>query len=86
VTVLKSKKTLAQEYAEFAAGVIPKDAPQVQQVEMRRAFYAGASSMFYLMTGQLDKDKEPTDDDVLYVESLSKEIEQFARNLSDGRA
>jgi predicted secreted protein len=38
-------KTIEQRWREFSERVIPRDAPQVQHQEMRRAFYAGFTSM-----------------------------------------
>lgn len=83
---LRERRTLADEWAEFSRAVMPKDAPEMQRVEMRRAWYAGAAAMFGLMTGGLDADHEPTDLDVAYVESLAQEIEAFSREIARGKA
>jgi hypothetical protein len=83
---LRERRALGDEWREYLTRIMPKDAPEVQRVETRRAYYAGASSMFFLMTGGLDADHEPTDLDVAYVESLHQELQQFARDLGEGRA
>jgi hypothetical protein len=83
---LRDRRSLADEWAEFSRLIVPRNAPEVQRVEMRRAWYAGAAAMFGLMTGGLDADHEPTDLDVAYVESLSEEIETFSRDLARGKA
>lgn len=83
---LRERRTLADEWRDFARQVVPQGAPDVQRVEMRRAWYAGAAAMFGLMTGGLDADHEPTDLDVAYVESLSQELAAFGRDLNRGRA
>lgn len=83
---LCERLSLAQEWDQFARTILPKGAPEVQRVETRRAFYAGAGAMFGLLTGGLDADHEPTDLDVAYVESLSVEIQAFAAALARGEA
>lgn len=40
--------TIADEWDEFAKHVVPPDAPDVQRVEMRVAFYAGATALLWL--------------------------------------
>lgn len=37
--------SIAAWWDDFAARVLPEDAPEVQRVEMRRAFYAGVASL-----------------------------------------
>ena len=83
---LRERRALADEWKEYATRIMPKGAGQTQHVETRRAFYAGAAAMFGLMTGGLDADKEPTDLDVAYVESLNQELKQFLRDLDTGAA
>ena len=83
---LRERRSLADEWREFERAVMPKGAPQVQRVEMRRAWYAGAAMMFSLMTGGLDADSEPTDLDVAYLSSLHREIAAFSDDLGRGKA
>lgn len=83
---LRERCSLAQEWDQFARNILPPNASEVQRVETRRAFYAGAATMFGLMTGGLDADHEPTDLDVAYVESLNQEIAAFSRDLAEGNA
>lgn len=83
---LRERRSIAEEYAEFAAAVLPSAAGEVQRTETRRAYYAGAASMFALMTGGLDKDHEPTELDVAYIQSLYEEIVAFSQALADGTA
>jgi hypothetical protein len=86
VIPLRERRTLYDEWFEFARQCIPEQAPEVQRVEMRRAFYAGAAVLFSLVTGGLDADKEPTDLDVAYLESLNQELKLYSQDLSDGKA
>lgn len=85
VIPLRERVTLAQEWDQFARTLLAH-AGIVQRVEMRRAFYAGAASMFTLLTGGLDADHEPTALDLAYVESLNQETVAFARDIAEGRA
>ena len=83
---LRERRALADEWTEFERAVMPKGAPTVQRVEMRRAWYAGAAMMFALMTGGLDEDHEPTDLDVAYLSSLHRELAAFSDDLGRGKA
>jgi hypothetical protein len=83
---LRERRSLAEDWKEFARLVIPLGAPAMQVAEMRRSWYAGAASLFALVSGGLDADHEPTDLDVAYLESLNKELEQFARDIERGSA
>lgn len=83
---LRERRSLADEWRDFERRILPATAGPVQFVETRRAFYAGAQTMFNLVTGGLDADHEPTDLDVAYVESLFQEMQQFARAIAEGKA
>jgi hypothetical protein len=83
---LRERRSLSEEWSEFARLVIPDGASAMQVTEMRRAWYAGAASIFDLISGGLDEDHEPTDLDVAYLESLHQELKGFARDLQRGSA
>ena len=51
-------KILQKQWESFEKAVMPKGASLVQQQEMRRAFYAGASAMFGLVTDLGDDDAD----------------------------
>lgn len=80
---LRERRTLADEWKEFGVQVVPNGAPDVQRVEMQKAFYAGATIMFSLLTGGLDPHAEPTELDVAYVESLHQELQAFVKSLQE---
>jgi hypothetical protein len=61
----------------FRDGIIPKDAPQVQLLECKRAFYAGAYCFYNWNMVQLDEVSEVTDADLDRMETIVKELEQF---------
>lgn len=42
--------TVGEQWADYLRGVMPRGAPDVQIEECRRAFYAGALSMFHIVS------------------------------------
>lgn len=83
---LRERRTLDDEWKEFARQVIPAAASTRQIAEMRRAWYAGVATMFSLMTWGLDPEREPTDLDVEYLENLHKELTEFSNAVGRGAA
>lgn len=80
-------KTLASEWAKFKRLIVPKDAPEVQIVETRRAFYAGANSMtLCIMAASSDPGDDPTEADISRMSALYAEIEAFSAEVKAGRA
>ena len=66
--------------------IISKDAGELQIKETRQAFYSGATVLFTILTSQvfLDKDGdsiEPTDDDLLKMDAIQKEVAEFGAEL-----
>lgn len=81
-------KTIAAEWASFEEALL-KDAPPIQRQEMRRAFYAGAQTFLGIMTGHLSETEDPdevTEEDMNLLETLSNELEQFGKDVQEGRA
>lgn len=76
---------LARQWAEFDARVIPPDAPDVQRVEMRRAFFAGAWTMFTQMTGR-SVTEVPDEQSEAVLQSLHDECVAFQQSLLRGEA
>lgn len=60
---------------------VPKDAPEVQIIEMRRAYMAGAQHLFASIMGILDPGAEPTDSDLNRMDLIHKELEAFRLSL-----
>ncbi len=61
--------------------VINKEAGTVQRSEMRLAFWAGATTLFYAIMRMLDPGKERTEADLAKMDALHKEVEAFARTF-----
>lgn len=49
---------LLEQWRTYDTFVVPRDAPEVQREECRRAFYAGAFAMFELMIAAAEHDDE----------------------------
>lgn len=62
---------------------VPKDAPDVQIVEMRRAYMAGAQHLFASIMTIMDADREPTAADLNRMDLIHKELEAFRRSLGN---
>lgn len=63
---------------EFARKVVPANAPELQVKEMRMAFFAGATALFYELMTTLDPDEEPTNADMRRLAEINREIDAFA--------
>lgn len=72
-------KYIEKEWATYRLFVLPKDASPVQADECRKAFYAGAGSLFHTILGFLEEGEEATDADLEKMNSIQKELEGFVR-------
>jgi hypothetical protein len=63
--------------------VIPRDAPEVQVEEMRKAFFAGAQHLFASIMTILEPGEEPTENDLHRLTLISEELEEFVRELKE---
>jgi len=83
---MSKKKSLAEQWTFFETALGIKDTSSIQRQEMRRAFYAGATSLLDAMMTGLDEDREPTKDDLNYMDTIQAEIVQFGKDVKAGRA
>jgi len=60
---------------------IPDNAPPIQLQEMRNAFFAGAHHLFNSIMSMLDKDTEPTETDLLRLDKIHAELDQFIKEF-----
>lgn len=79
---LRERRTVADEYKEFADVVLP--GPKYETF-IRMAFYAGASAMFRMLPDNLDVGDEAMTLDVSYMSVLDAELCRFARDVAEGR-
>lgn len=77
--------TIQEQWNSFAALVVPKDAPPVQQREMRRAFYAGAEAMTRIHFAIGDKTMS-VDAGIQVLEGCHDELRRFAHQVAQGKA
>lgn len=76
----KKRASLGDEWEAFRKAIIPK-VGQVQREEMRKAYYAGASAVFYLLTSLMDEGDEVTQADLAYLDSINAELKAFLDDL-----
>lgn len=74
------KHSIAADWESFSKAVLdPIHAPAVQREEMRKAFYAGAATMFTLVNeAAVDPDEDVC---VQHMKVLSQELDAFAQSL-----
>jgi hypothetical protein len=58
-------------------------APEVQRVEMRKAYMLGAQHLFASIMGILDPGSEPTEKDLKRMDLIHNELEAFRRSLGN---
>ena len=71
-------------WRSFAERVIPADAPTIQRMECRLAFYAGAAATFAATLAELQGCL--TDDDIALIATVKAELDNFAADLPAERA
>jgi len=78
---------LAREWAKFAKLILdPINAGQTQRTEMRRAFYAGAATMFDTMTNLVGPSDESDDIGIARIEQVHQELKRYAEAMRTGHA
>lgn len=76
---------LALLWDTYRTRLLPRDAPTVQLVECRRAFYVGARSLMDLVLHRLSPGDEPTDADLQLLGEVLAELNQFFTDVVAGR-
>jgi len=80
MSVKPSAFTIAEQWDAFSALVMPKDAPTLQRLEMRRAFYAGFEAALRIQWGIGDKSISE-DAGIAIIEGLHQECKLFAARI-----
>lgn len=78
-------KRVAELWQAYADRVMAPNARAVQRQETRRAFYAGATALFFGVVNGLTPGPEPTDEDMRALDVIREELEAFARDVKDGK-
>jgi hypothetical protein len=74
---------IEDEWNGFAARVLPKDAPQIQRQEMRRAFFAG---VHISLLGLSDLSAGDEDRAIEALEDMHRQCREFAARVEIGVA
>jgi len=75
--------TVADLWADFEQRIVPKGAPAVQRIEMRRAFYSGARALLRLMN---DIGEVSDDAGAAILDGIDQELDAFGKAVLEGRA
>lgn len=75
---------IAQAWLSYRSRVLPQDAPSIQVIECRRAFYAGAQAFWTEMQALSGPGSDATADEARALDSLQQELRQFARSVEAG--
>lgn len=68
--------TIKSAWMDFKSKVIPADASVVQKMEMKRAFYAGATSTLAILD-DISSDDVPDEVGAAIINGLAKEVTSF---------
>ena len=73
--------TIQEQWDTFRKLVIPKNAPPIQVIEMKLAFYGGVEAMMRIQFNITDLSE---DAGVAILEETRKELDQFANDVRTG--
>lgn len=77
-------KTLAKAWDTFCEEIMPSDAPTIQYVEMRRAFYAGAAALAKI-TNRIGGPDVSEEEAMSILNGVHRELGQFGIDLQNGK-
>ncbi len=80
------RQLLKEQWDSFAAKLLPRECGIIQRREMKRAFYAGALALLYGVMSEFDPGTEATAADSIIIESVAKELDDFAEMVKQRRA
>ena len=82
---MKRRKLVETGWRQYVERVLPTNAPRVQIVECRRAYYAGAYHLLSSLTSEAGGDEVSEDDGVSILQSVATELNQFVEDVMGGR-
>lgn len=81
------RKLIGEAWLKYSHGILdPIRADRIQRQETKRAFYAGASSLLESVMRNLAPGDEPTEPDLTMMVDIQKELDDFVRSVTAGRA
>lgn len=75
---------IMEAWNEFSRDVMPPNAGEIQIVETRRSFFAGAVAMFGIVTNSPDIIGQSDEDGAKVLEEINAEILLYAERLKAG--
>lgn len=72
---------VANKWNDYRERVMPADASRAQFVETRRAFYAGVLAFHLGLMNELAPGDEPTDDDMIQMDMIQRELDEFVMKV-----
>lgn len=85
MTVATAPATIEQKWKEFCLACFG-DISEAQYIDLRRTFYAGASTLYFILMSSLAPGDEPTEDDLSKMRDLHNEIFAFNEAVKAGKA
>lgn len=76
--------SMSELWEDYLRKVVSPNAGEIQIKETKLAFYAGAGGLLGLIIENLDNESEPTEKDLKLMDSIGRELEDFARMISEG--
>lgn len=81
-----TEKRIAAKWVSYRDRVLPLRASDVQIIETRRGFYAGALALLEIMMTSLDPGTDPTDADLRKMDDIEEELKDFVEDVKRGRS
>jgi hypothetical protein len=85
---MSGRMRVQEKFSSYLAKVIPVDADEEQVIEYRRAFFAGASTLFRIFMDEIaDTDSGVSQSDKMTVlNEIAEELKVFSNDVRNGRA
>lgn len=80
------RQLINEQWNQLSRGIMPADCCADQRKDMRRAFYAGAAAVLFIVTDNMSMGTEATEEDLHITESIDWELKEFAKSVLAGRA
>lgn len=77
--------SIFEDWKAYRQRVMPATCPDIQAVECKRAFYAGAFSLFTLLQRIVSDDAETTDADMDAMQKVDDEFKDFYKRMLEGK-
>lgn len=75
-------KLIEDAWLSYLRQVLPENAPEVQVIECRRAFYGGAATLFGSIMRSLSPGNGVTENDLQVMFDLEAELKAYSKELS----